>query len=58
MLFIILIRKGNSQKDLSYIGIASGFFGRLSLDADVPFDEITELIKFAQQHLKDGCIGK
>ncbi|RDH16083.1 hypothetical protein M747DRAFT_123376 [Aspergillus niger ATCC 13496] len=58
VLFIILIRKGNSQKDLSYIGIASGFFGRLSLDADVPFDEITELIKFAQQHLKDGCIGK
>ncbi|KAI2863335.1 transcriptional regulator family: Fungal Specific TF [Aspergillus niger] len=44
VLFIILIRKGNSQKDLSYIGIASGFFGRLSLDADVPFDEITELI--------------
>ncbi|PYI12624.1 hypothetical protein BO78DRAFT_300933 [Aspergillus sclerotiicarbonarius CBS 121057] len=40
--------------DLSYIGIASGFFGRLSLDADVPFHEITELIRFAQQHLKSN----
>ncbi|GLA36991.1 hypothetical protein AnigIFM63309_003489 [Aspergillus niger] len=40
------------------IATSSGFFGRLSLDADVPFDEITELIKFAQQHLKDGSMGK
>lgn len=36
----------------SYMGIAIGLFSRLSLDIDVPVDEVTELGKLGRQIMK------
>lgn len=36
----------------SYMGIAIGLFSRLSLDIDVPIDEVTELGNLGRQKIK------
>lgn len=42
-----------NRRSLSYLAIASGFFGRLSLDTDVPFNEVTELSQVAKEIVRD-----
>jgi hypothetical protein len=56
VLSISIIRKPNNRKDLSYLGMASGFFGKLSLSAEVsfevPFEEVTELARIVHEAVK------
>lgn len=44
------IREPTDRKDLSYLAIAAGFFGRMSLgNIEGPLEEITGVIRIAQQ---------
>ncbi|KAE9379514.1 hypothetical protein N431DRAFT_478512 [Stipitochalara longipes BDJ] len=53
VIFVFIIRQPSCREDFSYLGMALGFFGRLSLDAEVPFEEVTELCKIAWEAGKD-----
>lgn len=49
-----IIRNGGNRKDLSYLATAAGFFGRMALaDIDGPLEEITEIVRIAQQSIKE-----
>ena len=52
VMFISIVRNPRDRKELSYLGVASGFFARLSLNAEVPFEEVTELYKMATEAVK------
>lgn len=42
------------RTDLSYLATAAGFFGRMALaNIDGPLEEITEIVRIAQQHIKE-----
>lgn len=47
-------RNTEQDMDLPYIGMAIGFFSRLSLNMEVPLEEAMELGRFAQQIVKDA----
>jgi hypothetical protein len=47
VVFVSVIRKPSGREDFSYHGVALEFFGSLSLDAEVPFEEVTELFRIA-----------
>ncbi|KAJ5754100.1 uncharacterized protein N7511_008253 [Penicillium nucicola] len=41
------------RTDLSYLATAAGFFGRMALaNIEGPLEEITEIVRIAQQHIK------
>ncbi|KAH8821807.1 hypothetical protein F5884DRAFT_894535 [Xylogone sp. PMI_703] len=53
IIFISIIKNPSKRKDLSYLGMATGFFGRLSLSAEVPFEDVIELSRIAQAAVRD-----
>lgn len=54
ILAITTIREPTDRKDLSYLAIAAGFFGRMSLgNIKGPIEEITDVIRIAQQSISE-----
>ena len=48
------IRDPGDRSDLSYLATATGFFGRMALgDIEGPLEEITEVLRVAQQSIKE-----
>jgi hypothetical protein len=48
------IRDPGDRSDLSYLATALGFFGRMALeDIEGPLEEITEIVRIAQQSIKE-----
>ncbi|KAL6788609.1 hypothetical protein J3E68DRAFT_415285 [Trichoderma sp. SZMC 28012] len=46
---------GNNNKDLSYLSIAVGFFGRMAIgDIDGPQEEVTEIVRIVHQLAKEN----
>lgn len=49
------IQDGNNSKDLSYLAMAVGFFGRMAIgDIDGPLEEITEIVRITHQLVKEN----
>lgn len=54
MLAILTIRAPNDRSSLSYLAMAFGFFGRMSLgDIKGPFEEIIEIVRIARLFIKE-----
>lgn len=54
-LAVTMITNGNNHKDLSYLSMAVGFFGRMAIgDIDGPQEEITEIVRIARQLVKEN----
>ncbi|KAL7955943.1 hypothetical protein V8C34DRAFT_290103 [Trichoderma compactum] len=46
---------GNNNKDLSYLSMAVGFFGRMAIgDIDGPQEEVTEIVRIVHQLAKEN----
>ncbi|KAL6693739.1 hypothetical protein J3F84DRAFT_379790 [Trichoderma pleuroticola] len=46
---------GNNSKDLSYLSMAVGFFGRMAIgDIDGPQEEVTEIVRIVHQLAKEN----
>jgi len=47
------------SRDLSYLATAAGFFGRMALgDLEVPLEDVTEIVRIAQQSIKNKQLEK
>ncbi|KAL7782078.1 hypothetical protein V8C43DRAFT_319308 [Trichoderma afarasin] len=54
-LAVSTICDGNNSKDLSYLSMAVGFFGRMAIgDIDGPQEEVTEIVRIVHQLAKEN----
>lgn len=50
------IRGPTGRQDLSYLAIAAGFFGRMTLgNIEGPLEEITNIVRIAQRSITEKC---
>lgn len=52
VVFVSIMKDPRRRTDLTCLGIAAGFFARLSLIANAPFEEVTELTRMASEAMK------
>lgn len=58
-LAVATIRDPGDRRDLSYLATAAGFFGQMALgDIEGPLEEITEIVRIAQQSIKERQHGQ
>ena len=49
IIFLAVVLKWSNNDEISYLAIACGLFGRLSIGFEVPLAEVVELSRIAQQ---------
>lgn len=48
-IFLSILTDPSTRKDLPYMGMACGFFGKLALEESIPFAEVMELSRVAHR---------